>query len=189
MAEPGTYRVFITGRPGIGKSTLFNKIVDLAKKAGCRVGGITAPEVRESGRRVGFLLVDLMSGKSVVLASVYIRRGPRVGRYTVNPEAGVFGSQAVERALREADIVAIDEIGPMELLLAELRSAIVKALKSDKPLLAVVHARLRSRDPEVYSLVAGRGLIIELTEANRGAYNLKAGEYATALAASAGCRG
>lgn len=187
MAVQGITRIFITGRPGVGKSTLFTAIINYLKDMGCSIGGIAAPEIRQSGKRVGFLLVDLMTGEKVTLSSIFLRGSLRIGRYVVNPEAGKFGSQAVIRALEEADVVAIDEIGPMELLLRELRDAIVSALTYTKPLLAVIHAKLKVRDPDVYKLVAGKGLLIELTEINRNMHRLKAREYAELLAKSAGC--
>ncbi len=187
MAFPRYTRIFITGRPGVGKSTLFNVIVEHLKDLGCRIGGISAPEVRHAGRRVGFLLVDLMTGEKVTLASVHLKGRLRVGKYTVNSDAGAFGSQAIIRALNEADVVAIDEIGPMELLLEELKKAIIDALTSTKPLIAVIHAKLIVRDPSVYKLIVGKGLLIELTEFNRNAHRLKAGEYAEILARNAGC--
>lgn len=180
-------RIFITGRPGVGKSTLFSEIINYLKDLRCSVGGIAAPEVRQSGRRVGFFLVDLMTGEKVTLSSVFLRGNLRIGKYVVNPEAGKFGRQAVIRALEEADVVAIDEIGPMELLLRELRDAIVAALTSTKPLLAVIHAKLKVRDSDIYKLIAGKGLLIELTEINRNTHRLKAREYAEILAKSAGC--
>ena len=179
---------FITGRPGVGKSTIFSAIVDSLKSRGCTVGGIIAPEVRERGSRVGFKIVDLMTGESSWLAVKGSGAGgPRVGRYIVLEEAGLLGKRALERAVREAHVVGIDEIGPMELLLPDLRKAILEALGSGKPVVAVVHARLAERDPEVYRLVRGLGPIVWLTDNNRDQVASSREEVASRIASKAGC--
>ncbi len=144
-------RIVITGRPGIGKTTIFNKVIERLRYE-LRVGGIVCPEVREGYSRIGFKIKDLMTGDEEWLAHKYLfKNGPRIGRYIVNPAAGSFGAQALERALRDADIIGIDEIGPMELKLDNLRNAIIKVLESEKPVIAVVHYRMR--DPVIADLL------------------------------------
>ncbi len=184
----GAGRIVVTGRPGVGKSTLFSRIVESLRRRGCRVGGFSAPEVRESGRRVGFLLVDLSTGERAWLARVGAHcRGPRIGRYTVcADEAARLGVAALERAVGEADVIAVDEVGPMELALPPLRDAIVKALSTEKPLIAVIHAKLRTRDPEVYRLAVTGARVIELTLENRAFHSSRAEEYAAELAVGCG---
>jgi len=183
-------RLLITGRPGSGKSTLFRRVASELERLGCRVGGISAPEVREAGRRVGFLIVDLATGERAWLARLGPGAGPRVGRYTVNvEEAGRLGAAAVERALREADVVAIDEIGPMELLIPRLREAITRAAAEAPRLLAVVHARLPRRDPELWRLLRGGSRLVEVTIENRGRLQAMAGELAGWLVGGGGCGG
>ncbi|MCE4610918.1 MAG: nucleoside-triphosphatase [Desulfurococcales archaeon] len=187
--DPGEAILGLTGRPGVGKSTIFLSIVDTLRRLGCRVGGISAPEVRGSGGRLGFKIVDIMSGSEGWLS----RRGvgppgaPRVGRYYVVVDDVVrVGVGAIESALREAHIIGIDEIGPMELAVGPLRDAIVKALASGKPKVVVYHRRLPSSHPEVYRVVA-RGCIVEVTIDNRGLLRREAGRLAEALASKASC--
>jgi nucleoside-triphosphatase len=183
-------RLLITGRPGVGKSTLFRRIVSHLESMGCRVGGISAPEVRERGRRVGFLLVDLASGERTWLARVGAGEGPRVGRYTVLAEdAGRLGERAIARALAGADVVAIDEVGPMELAIPRLRSAIMDAARRAPRLLAVVHARLRSRDPAVYRALAWSARVVEVTLENRDRLASEAARMAGWLAGGGACSG
>lgn len=131
-------RVAITGPPGSGKSTLARKVIDLL---GCRAGGVLAREVRRGGDRTGFILEDLMTGEEGTLASLD-GPGPKVGRYRVClRDLEEVGARAVERAVREAEVVVIDEVGPMELFCEPFAGAVEAALASDKAILVVVHAK------------------------------------------------
>ncbi len=145
--------IVITGRPGIGKTTIFMHAVKALRDKGYVVGGIICPEIRERGVRRGFKIINLLTGEEEFLALKNAPfSGPRIGKYVVNPRAGVFGSKAIDEALEKADVVAIDEVGPMELKLSELKSSIIKALSQDvKPLLLVVHYRLS--DPRILGLL------------------------------------
>lgn len=153
----------ITGRPGIGKSTLFKHIVDYLKANGVIVGGIIAPEVREGNVRTGFRLVDLLTGEETWLARKGVSGTIKVGSYTVFSRASAFVKSSLERAILSADVVAIDEVGPMELKLEGFREAVEKVINSRKPYILVVH----------YSLVSSQrnwffsGRVIEVTVSNR----------------------
>jgi len=48
---------FLTGRPGIGKTTVLLRIVEKLKKEGLKVDGLISREVREDGARVGFKII------------------------------------------------------------------------------------------------------------------------------------
>lgn len=181
-------RLLITGRPGVGKSTLFSSIVREAASRGCHVGGFSAPEVRSRGRRIAFKIVALDTNEEGFLAKVGSGGGPRIGRYTVVvPDVLRVAVPALKRALESADIIAIDEVGPMELLVPELREAILSAAGSEKPLIAVYHKRLRSYDPEVYNALILRGCNVEVTEVNRDSLRRAASAISGALVEAAGC--
>jgi len=53
------------------------------------------------------------------------------------------GVEAIRRAVREADAIAIDEIGPMELHSKAFVEAVREALRSRKPLIATIHYKAR----------------------------------------------
>lgn len=152
--------IVITGRPGSGKTTLFNRLVESARSRGLRVGGFICPEVRRAGGRIGFRIVDIWGGAEAWLAKVDgCYEGPRIGKYHVcRDEALSVGLSALERAVGEADVIAIDEIGPMELRIPELRSAMIEALKSGKPFIVVAHIRLK--DPEILALLRDAARIV-----------------------------
>ncbi|MCD6278091.1 MAG: NTPase [Desulfurococcales archaeon] len=138
-------RMFITGRPGIGKTTVFMRTVSNLRKHGYIVGGIICPEIRGSRGRLGFHIVDILADQKGVLAYVCRERStaPRVGKYCINVSDAInIGAKAINNALKVADVIGIDEVGPMELKVPQLRLAIYEALRSAKPTVAVVHYRV-----------------------------------------------
>jgi nucleoside-triphosphatase len=63
-----------------------------------------------------------------------------VGKYRVNIEGlESIGSKAILEAIKSTDVVAIDEIGPMELFSSAFRDTVRQALASNKLVLVVVH--------------------------------------------------
>jgi nucleoside-triphosphatase len=138
--------LLLTGNPGVGKTTVLTKAVSALKEKGYCVGGMVSREVREGGARVGFEILDLNSGRRGWLAHVNQQTGPQVGKYRVNTEdLDLIGAKAVTHAVEKCDVVAIDEIGPMELFSEKFKEATRKALESRKPVLAVVHWKANDR--------------------------------------------
>ena len=132
----------ITGRPGSGKTSVVERTVAALRDRGFEAGGIYCPEIRERGIRRGFRIVDLMTGESRVLAHVDQQVGPRVSKYRVNlKNVDEMSEVAINRALREADFVVIDEIAPMEVYSRGFNRSVLRALDSPKPMIAVVHQR------------------------------------------------
>ena len=132
--------LLLTGSPGVGKTTVLTKAVSALKEKGYSVGGMLSREVREGGARVGFEILDLNSGSRGWLAHVDQRVGPQVGKYRVNMEdLDLIGAKAIADAVEKCHVIAIDEIGPMELFSGKFKEAARKALDSRKPVLAVVH--------------------------------------------------
>ena len=138
--------ILLTGNPGVGKTTVLTKAVSTLKQKGYCVGGMISREVREGGTRVGFELLDLNGGRRGWLAHINQKHGPQVGKYRVNLEdLDAIGAEAITEAVAQCDIIAIDEIGPMELFSEKFKQATRKALESRKPVLAVVHWKAKDR--------------------------------------------
>ena len=154
---------FLVGRPGVGKTTLLLKVAQRLNAV--RVGGFFTREIREAGRRVGFR-VETFSGLSGTLAHVSRQQGPQVGKYRV--DVGAFeriGVAGLENAVREAEVILMDEIGKMELCSGRFQKAVLSALDSEKPVLAAVMAHF---DPFVDALKARPDVrVVEVTTDNR----------------------
>jgi nucleoside-triphosphatase len=124
---------------------VIKKTVEILQGRGLRAGGIYCPEIRDGGARVGFKIIDIMTGGERVLAHVNQPDGPQVSKYRVNLQSvDELSGTAIGRALEEADFVVIDEIAPMEIHSDGFRLAVQAALKSSKPLLAAIHQRTTS---------------------------------------------
>ena len=172
----------VTGSPGVGKSTAVSKIVVKLKSAGVIVGGCTTSEKRSAGARIGFEVRDLSSGRSGELASSTSKFGPRVGRYRVNlTDLAQVGGGGLDSAASSAELIVIDEVGPMELVSPEFRKGVRRCIDSGKPLLAVVHERLE--DDLLNELRSKAVSILTLTIENRDG---AADELATTLLTAAG---
>ena len=138
--------LLITGQPGIGKTTALTRIVQALNQQGHKVGGMITREVRSSGIRVGFQILDIDSGQTGWLAHIHQQTGPKIGKYGVNlSDLNQIGVKAITNAMKDQDIIAIDEIGPMELLSEEFTDAVRKTAESQKPLISVIHWKARDK--------------------------------------------
>jgi nucleoside-triphosphatase len=155
----------VTGRPGVGKTALIGRLVSTS---GMTAGGFITREIRSGGRRRGFSIVTL-TGETVDLASDSSQSPLRVARYGVDIAAlDRIGVEAVRRALAEAALVIIDEIGKMELLSPSFKAVVRATLESGKPLLGTVMLAPHpwvddlKRDPRVEVAYLDRGNRVEV---------------------------
>ena len=151
----------------MGKSTVVREVADKIVVRGFRVGGMTSGDLRSGSARIGFEIRDLLTGKTGVLAHVNQTTGPRIGRYRVNThDLDEIGAEAILSAVKYADLVVIDEVGPMELTSKRFKDAVQAALVCGKPVLGTVHRT--ARDPLVEAIRSGSGIeVIEVTHDNR----------------------
>lgn len=128
-------RIAVTGRPGVGKTTLCLKVYELLKDK-MTIAGFVTKELRKDGRRVGFRLIDLSSGREEWLARVGEGR-VKVGKYAVNIEGF---ERFLDSVNTDADLIIIDEVGPMELK-SEKFVRLVEGLMDKEKLLFTIHLR------------------------------------------------
>ncbi len=127
--------IFVTGKPGCGKTTL---IKEISKKLNSKIFGFYTEEIREKEKRVGFKIKTL-DKKEGILAHIKIKSKYQVGKYRVNlKDLEEIGVKALEKAIKEKKIVLIDEIGKMELFSEKFKKAVLKALNSENKVLGTI---------------------------------------------------
>jgi len=149
----------LTGQPGTGKTALIKEALARTKVKG---GGFYTEEIRTGGIRQGFRIVAL-DGQEAILAHVGISSPYRVSKYRVDMDAlDRVGVSALRQALKESDLIVIDEIGKMELLSPLFREAVMQAINSDKRVLGTIMVNPHpladeiKRHPEVEVLLVTR---------------------------------
>ena len=156
--------LLLTGLPGVGKTTVVRKVLNLLPP-NFKAGGFFTEEVREGGERIGFQIATT-DGQKAWLARKGFQSPHRVGKYGVDSKAieGVI-VPVLKRALEEADLVVIDEIAKMELSHPAFAEVVWECLESPKPVLGVIQ---RSHLPFL-DKVRSRGdvWLWEVTPSNR----------------------
>jgi len=141
-------RIVITGRPGVGKTTLIERVVS---ELSIPAGGMITAEIRKCDHRVGFSVIDLATGAEGILAHIHQQSGPKMGRYRVNlRDLEGIGIAAIESAISAGSLVVIDEIGPMEITSPKFIPAVERVVASDAPFIISTHAKLDH--PLIHSL-------------------------------------
>lgn len=151
----------ITGVPGVGKTTACLKIYS-ALKDRMSVKGFITSEIRERGFRAGFVIKELHTDFSEILA----KKGdgfPRVGKYAVFLDSLEKISRRIE-GYADADLIVMDEIGPMELKSRSFVNAVGKILDTHENIILTVH--YRSKHP-LAERVRREFELFELTRENR----------------------
>ena len=133
-------KLSLTGRPKSGKTTTILKVVDSLKRKGFNVGGFYTIEVKKDEKRIGFEIVDILTGKHGVLAKVNEESRIKVGKYGVRVnDLEKIGVKSLQNEIENFHVIIIDEVGPMELKSDLFRKAVSQLLNGDKPILFSVH--------------------------------------------------
>src|SRR5438094_1729187 len=125
------------------------RIHDQYKNEGLMEDGMVTQEVRKGDERIGFKITDLSSGAEGWLARVGDSVGPRIGKYSVDSEdLEEIGAGALKRAAEcSADLILVDEIGPMEMTSSAFRGTLARLLSAGRNVIATV--KYGSHYPEI----------------------------------------
>ena len=155
--------LLIVGRPGVGKTTLMQRLTHALRSS--PIDGFLTEAFLEEGARVGFWLSPL-DGRQVLLAHRRLEGGSRVGPYRVN--VTVLDEVAVpiiQRGIQRAFILFLDELGTMELQSKRFEQAVREAFDRGPNIVATAGV---SPHPFLESLKRRKDVeLIPLTSANR----------------------
>jgi nucleoside-triphosphatase THEP1 len=138
--------VLWTGEKHSGKTTSAANLVKIARGEGFIVAGLMAPSIYNNDELHGFDAIDLRNENRVPLA----RR--KTGQFTFLTNGLKFGNTALSKAAtKSADLVIVDEFGPMELNGQLWRQSVDSLLTlSSSLILLVVRQELADEVQRVY---------------------------------------
>ncbi len=154
--------VLLTGRPGVGKSSVIQKVINALGRD--TVAGFWTMERRIGGIRAGFS-IQTTDGVTGILADVNLHDGPRVGKYTVNVASlNQIAIPSLQKARESGKVIIVDEIASMELKSPRFASEIRLCLDTGR-VLGTIQLRRGAFQDEVRTRSDVR--IIEVTTENR----------------------
>lgn len=174
-------KIGITGLPRAGKSAVLEKVVKMLsderrqEKQARRddtagnpvVGGMKTRTILDGGQRVGFEVVDIITGDSAVMAHRDIDSRTRILGYGIDPTAlDKIGVAAIQRTIDECEILVIDEIGKYSVESEAFVKAVREGLDRDMPTILTLHKK--SRHPLLQDIRRrDDARILEVTPVNR----------------------
>jgi nucleoside-triphosphatase len=109
-------RILLTGRPGLGKTTVCSRVVEIARERGLTCCGLLTHQSRKEKEAASLIVEDLSTGERRVLAK---KRGDMDGGEGVISCSFIFDRDSIEfgkRALeKDGDLLVIDEVGNLEI--------------------------------------------------------------------------
>jgi nucleoside-triphosphatase len=131
-------KVFITGSPGSGKTTLIKNIAIYLQSLNIAVSGFMTEEVRTNNSRTGFEILDFSSSQRKLFASTQIITQYKFGKYYLNLEN--FESIALKTFENIGNgVVLIDEIGKMEFYSNKFKEILMLNLIKEINIVATLH--------------------------------------------------
>lgn len=112
-----TRLILWTGPRHSGKTTSAADLAQKAKSQGFSIAGLLAPSIYTNGRLTGFDALDIKTRDRVPLAERQpAEQTTEVGEFTFSKDGLQFGSNTLDTtSVKSADLIIIDEFGPLEL--------------------------------------------------------------------------
>jgi nucleoside-triphosphatase len=153
-----------TGPQHCGKTTALARLVERVRSMGYRVAGFLAPSLWRDGSLIGFDIVSVATGLRRPLASRTQPTAADVGRYAFNPESLEWGREILgEQTTADADLIVVDEFGPLEVRGSGWRIAVDHLLDAARGVvLLVVRHNMAETVARLYELPQER--IVDATE-------------------------
>ena len=150
-------KVAISGQPGTGKTRTVLRIAQMIEDK-FQIGGFTTHPIEENDTLIGYNLKDYVTGEEELWASVRLDVKPKIpGRTPESTPLGIrldavnrIATASVAKAIEEADLILVDEVGKLVSESKEFSAVLKEALKCGKPMLITMHKR--SRNPLLQSI-------------------------------------
>ncbi len=154
----------LSGKRNSGKSTILQGVINGLQEKGFRIAGIRAPAIMQHGRKTGFYIHDIKTDKKALLCERRSESVPSTPQSFEFHENGLkLGRQALSpQAINDADLIIIDEVGPLELKGECWAEAIEQIFNtSEKPLLWVIRKGLVDKVCMHYGIMNRRDFDVE----------------------------
>ena len=150
-------KIGITGLPRSGKSAVMEKVLDMliderkreiSMRGGSSekpiLGGMRTEPLLEDGERMGYKVIDLVSGEEGIIAHKNIDSRLRVLGYGIDiEELNRVALPAIDHAQHNCEVLVIDEIGKFSVESEAFVQAVRSALEVDMPTLLTLHKKSR----------------------------------------------
>jgi nucleoside-triphosphatase THEP1 len=148
--------VLWTGQKHSGKTTSAARLVDIAREEGFNVAGLLATSLYRDGELLGFDALDLSNNTQVPLARCN-KEDRKTGRFEFFQNGLKHGNAALNtKASKSADLIVIDEFGPLELNGQGWRKNVDSLIaSSDALILLVVRQELAESVWQLYTDLPG----------------------------------
>ncbi|MBU4267192.1 MAG: nucleoside-triphosphatase [Candidatus Altiarchaeales archaeon] len=132
-------KILISGVSGVGKTSLCERIVEIAEEKGWKCGGVLCPVAGE-----GSTAIDLSTGEKEEMATTDSKaEGIPVGNYIINENGISLGKKAIRNAIENGSgIIFIDEIGPLERTGKGLFPEAERAMATEKDVIIVIRKKM-----------------------------------------------
>jgi molybdopterin-guanine dinucleotide biosynthesis protein A/nucleoside-triphosphatase THEP1 len=148
-----------TGPKHCGKTTSATKLAQIARAEGFNVAGLLAPPLYRNNKLLGFDVLDLRNQTRAPLARRKISQS-KAGPFTFIADGLKLGNTVLsEETTKSADLIIVDEFGPLELKGRGWRKNVDSLLvSSDAVILLVVRRELADTVRQLYTDVPCREL-------------------------------
>jgi nucleoside-triphosphatase THEP1 len=169
-SHPGAQMGLLTGPVGVGKTTVAERVVGLARRQGLLCGGLLAPAIMDAcGRKAGIWGVDISGGERRMLARTdRDLGGPAVGPYSFDAAALAWATGVVDSAIGSFELLVVDEIGKLELERGIGLAPILPRLAAGQAPRSLVLVRDYLLTKLQGKLESVEWMVFEVSEQNRG---------------------
>jgi len=147
-----------TGPKHCGKTTSATNLIQMARKEGFIVAGILEPSLYDKGELYGFDVLDIQNQKRIPLT----RRNKdksSTGFFDFIKDGIKFGKAVLSSdAIKFADLIIIDEFGPLEVRGDGWRRNIDSLLSNKAIMLIIIRQELKDTFKKLYADVPCREL-------------------------------